>query len=89
MEKYYKASDVAAVIEQLLKTPYYQHDGESWYSGVSAVWDELISLGTVELEQPKECTKGLHLGHNYYCSNCGQLTSMYNYCASCGAKVKE
>ena len=37
----------------------------------------------------KECTKGLHLGNMYYCSNCGKLTYMHNYCASCGAKVTE
>ena len=36
----------------------------------------------------KECTKGLHLGHNYYCSNCGVLAPIYNYCANCGAKVR-
>jgi hypothetical protein len=89
MEKYYKASDVGAVIEQLLRTPYYQHEGESWYSGVSAVWDELISLGAVELEQPKECSRRLNLGLRSYCSNCGELTTIHRYCASCGAKVKE
>ena len=37
----------------------------------------------------KYTTRGLHLGHQYYCSNCGELTYMHNYCASCGAKVKE
>ena len=50
MEKYYKASDIGALIEKLLKKPYYQHEGESWYSGVSAVWDELIGLPAEEVD---------------------------------------
>ena len=48
MEKYYKASDIGALIEKLLRTPYYSHDGESWYSGVSAVWDAIVDLPAVE-----------------------------------------
>ena len=35
-----------------------------------------------------EATRGLHLGHMYYCSNCGKLTYMDKFCANCGAKVK-
>jgi hypothetical protein len=35
----------------------------------------------------KEATRGLHLGNNYYCSNCGKLAAMDNYCSNCGAKV--
>ncbi len=89
MEKYYKASDIGALVEQLLKTRYWEHEGESWYIGVSDVWDGIIDLAAIELEEPKECTKGLKLGFNYYCSNCGKLVPIYNYCANCGAKVKE
>ena len=56
--------------------------------GCDAVWkaEQLLKAGWVK---QKFCTKGLHLGHNYYCSNCGQLAPMYNYCANCGAKVVE
>jgi DNA-directed RNA polymerase subunit RPC12/RpoP len=50
MEKYYKVSDVGAVIEKLLKTPYYQLEGESWYSGVSAVWDALLTTPSIEAD---------------------------------------
>lgn len=50
MEKYYKASDIGALIEKLLRTPYYSHEGESWYSGVSAVWDAIIELPVEEAD---------------------------------------
>lgn len=102
MEKYYKASDVGAIIEQLLKTPYYQHEGESWYSGVSAVWDGLISLDTIELDEPKEGRwlfsdyGGIHY---YQCSCCDydleiphtytkdDIKKYKKYCVHCGAKM--
>ena len=50
MEKYYKASAIGALIEKLLRTPYYSHEGESWYSGVSAVWDAIIELPVEEAD---------------------------------------
>jgi DNA-directed RNA polymerase subunit RPC12/RpoP len=50
MEKYYRVNDVGAVIEKLLKTPYYQLEGESWYSGVSAVWDALLTTPSIEAD---------------------------------------
>ena len=87
MEKYYKVNDVKAIIKKLAKEPAYQHDGEDFYAGVYTVEDALTDLEEVEFEEPKQATKGLHLGHQYYCSNCGELTYMHNYCASCGAKV--
>lgn len=87
MEKYYRVSDVNEILNKLAKEPRYQHDGESFYEGVCAVEGELMCLDTVVLEEPKVTTKGFHLGHQYYCSNCGELTYMYRYCASCGAKV--
>lgn len=87
MEKYYKVNDVKEIIKKLTKEPAYQHDGEDFYAGVYTVEDALTDLEEIELEEPKQATKGLHLGHQYYCSNCGKLTYMHNYCASCGAKV--
>ena len=50
MEKYYKASDIGALIEKLLRTPYYSHEGESWYSGVSAVWDAITEVPAEEAD---------------------------------------
>lgn len=53
MEKYYKVSDVNAIIEKLLREPYYQHDSESWYSGVSAMADALLFMAPTFVEEPK------------------------------------
>ena len=89
MEEYVKVSDLNNIIRKLAKAPAYYHEGEDFYHGVCAIEGELMCLPTVKLEEPKECTKGLHLGHNYYCSNCGKLAPIYNYCAYCGAKVVE
>lgn len=87
MEKYYRVSDVKEVIKKLVTERGHFYDDDTWYTGVCAVDGELICLEAVMLEESKQATKGLHLGHQYYCSNCGELTYMHNYCASCGAKV--
>lgn len=87
MEKYYRVNEVKELIKKLTKEPAYQHSGEDFYAGVYTVEDALTDLEEVELEEPKQAIMGLHLGHQYYCSNCGELTYMHNYCASCGAKV--
>lgn len=87
MEKYYRVNEVKELIKKLTKEPAYQHGGEDFYAGVYTVEDALTDLEEVELEEPKQAIMGLHLGHQYYCSNCGELTYMHNYCASCGAKV--
>lgn len=57
----------------------------SWHA------ENLIKAGWVKRKEctKEECTIGLHLGHQYYCSNCGELTYVDRYCASCGARVKE
>lgn len=47
-----------------------------------------IALLRVGWVKQKECVKGLNLGNMSYCSNCGKLTYMHNYCAFCGAKVR-
>ena len=81
MEKYYKASDIGALIEQLLRTRYWEHEGESWYSGVSAVWDELTNLTPIELEEPLYAQWKTREAKNDYlwveCSNCGFLVENY------------
>jgi hypothetical protein len=89
MESYYRVSDVKAIIKKLLKEPAYYHDDKDFVVGVCTVGSELACLDILELEEPKEATRGLHLGNYYYCSNCGKLASMENYCSMCGAKVKK
>lgn len=97
MEKYYRVSDVNAIIEKLLREPYYQHDGESWYSGVSAMADALTFVAPAFVEETKVAKwlpAGDFHGDFYNCSNCGisvhhELISQIKFCITCGAKMKE
>lgn len=99
MEKYYRVSDVNATVEKLLREPYYQHDGESWYSGVSAMADALTFVVPTFVEEPKvgkwipASTKpGVHAGMK--CSLCKARISyseyfngQHLYCHKCSAKM--
>lgn len=96
MERYYKASDVEAIIRKLAKEPCYQHDGEDFYSGVYTVESERIDLVPIELEEPKvgewiKLIKDIGNGRTltkYQCSECGvYLAIEANYCPHCGAKM--
>jgi predicted RNA-binding Zn-ribbon protein involved in translation (DUF1610 family) len=95
MEKYYRVSDVNEILNKLAKEPYYQHDGEDFYTGVCAVEGELMCLEPVELEEPKQgewivCGDGDYVP--FKCTACGNNTSWYHkqtakYCPNCGAKM--
>ena len=89
MEKYIKFDDIKEVIKKLIHEPAYQHEDESFYTGVCAVDCELseLPISYLEPESPTTATKGIHVGHRYFCSNCGKLSYMENYCSICGAKV--
>jgi hypothetical protein len=50
MEKYYKASEVQAILKKLAKEPYYQHQDEDFYAGICAFDGELMSLDTIEAD---------------------------------------
>lgn len=41
-----------------------------------------------EVETVRYCHPTLKLGSYEYCSFCGKLTYLGNYCANCGAKVE-
>ena len=53
MEKYYRVSDVKAVLKKLAKEPAYQHDGEDFYAGIYAVESALADLEEVEADIDK------------------------------------
>ena len=42
---------------------------------------------TVDAEPIKYTERGLHIGHKHYCSACGYLSYIENYCSKCGAKL--
>ncbi len=93
MEKYYKVSDVNAIVERLLHEPYYQHDGENFYNGVCTVDGELMCLETVALEEPKvgEWLSFTRPQQRWVlaCSICDAASNVRTrYCPDCGAKMK-
>ena len=94
MEKYYKVSDVNLIVERLLREPYYRHEGETWYSGVSAMADAIILLAPTFVEEPKVgkwVAKDIMIRSidalNYICSECGADGKCTPYCPNCGAKM--
>lgn len=102
MEKYIKLEDVRALLSRLANEPRYQHTGETYYEGISAVSIELDTLPTIEtVDQVLEAEwvplyKGL-LGTDYHCSNCGQWAEEGNsgyfdrrssYCKNCGRQMR-
>ncbi len=84
MERYYKASEVEAIICKLMREPYYQHEGEDFKAGVSAIKGELACLDTVEAdieelkEQVADLRNRLHLiwalGYDY--DGCNTVESL-------------
>jgi hypothetical protein len=99
MEKYYRVSDVNAIVEKLLREPYYQHEDESWYSGVSAMADALSFVAPTFVEESKvgkwisaSGRPGVNIGMK--CSLCKARISyrehfngQHLYCHKCGAKM--
>lgn len=82
MESYYKTKEVDAIICKLLKEPKYQHEGEDFKAGVSAVECELADLATiVEYEELTAMWLTREHRNDYLwveCSNCGFLVENYN-----------
>ena len=97
MERYYKASEVEAIICKLMREPYYQHEGEDFKAGVSAIEGELMCLPTIKFEEPKQGTwekrtwiifDSEKVGFN--CSECNTTwDSPTKFCPNCGAKMEE
>jgi rubrerythrin len=97
MEKYYRVSDVNALVEKLLREPYYQHNDESWYSGVSAMADALLLIAPTFIEEPKvgKWEKRTWITFDsektgFHCSECNTTwDSCTKFCPNCGAKMIE
>ena len=48
-----------------------------------------ISIDSISISRAGHptVTRGIHLGHKHYCSGCGKLSYMENYCSQCGGEV--
>ena len=86
---YIKKEQVEEVIKKLYNTPYHQHEGESYYTGLKDVAGELNTLPTVELPEVKTGTWLWYSTTMMECSNCKRHTARhkFEYCPHCGAKT--
>lgn len=79
--RFIKLSDVNNIINELLKEPTYQHEGEDFYSGVSAVEGEIACLDTYLLDKSIAAHWMTREHKNDFlwveCSNCGFLVENY------------
>lgn len=100
MKNYFEAEEVKKIIDKLLDEPEYQHNGETFYSGVSAVDVELLTLtpaNVIKVPYGKWLNTGSYDAHHqpiYICSVCGKEVAdtyikYHKYCLHCGAKMIE
>ena len=79
--RFIKLSDINNIINELLKEPAYQHEGEDFYSGVNAVECEIACLDAYLLDKSIVAHWMTREHKNDYlwveCSNCGFLVENY------------
>lgn len=56
---------------------------------IDEITDFIESLPTVDVQPIIYAHKTINVGRRSYCSNCGKLAIMEDFCSKCGAKVKD
>ena len=51
--------------------------------------DEIEALPAADVQPIVYAHKTINVGRRSYCSNCGKLAIMEDFCSKCGAKVKD
>lgn len=51
--------------------------------------DEIEALPSADVQPIVYAHKTINVGRRSYCSNCGKLAIMEDFCSKCGAKVKD
>ena len=51
--------------------------------------NELDSIPATDVQPIVYAHKTINVGRRSYCSNCGKLAIMEDFCSKCGAKVKD
>lgn len=57
--------------------------------GCVSVLDDINALLSADVQPIVYAHKTINVGRRSYCSNCGKLAIMEDFCSKCGAKVKE
>lgn len=86
MEEYIKLKDLEELLASLYQEPEYQHTGETYYAGISAVQIDIDSLPTITIP---ESAQWLPYSHTMMeCSACGRLEDRTEPYCHCGAKME-
>lgn len=57
--------------------------------GCASVLDNICALKAADVQPIVYAHKTINVGRRSYCSNCGKLAIMEDFCSKCGAKVKD
>lgn len=97
-KEYIERGQVLEIINRLSNEPYYQHNGETFYDGVSAVDLEILTIPTADVAEVKHGYWAYNENHGahespYLCSECLADGSSdiqgEKYCYNCGAEMSD
>lgn len=89
MNEYISREDVLKKAKSSISVP----AGNEWdcgYNTAMAEMQEFIKqLPSADVQPIVYAHKTINVGRRSYCSNCGKLAIMEDFCSKCGAKVKD
>ena len=56
---------------------------------VQQIKSKLCNMPNADVQPIVYAHKTINVGRRSYCSNCGELAIMENFCSKCGAKVED
>ena len=87
MNEYISREDILDIVSQYCT----DDDGSCSKADVDLreMLDEIEALPSTDVQPIVYAHKTINVGRRSYCSNCGKLAIMEDFCSKCGAKVKD
>lgn len=63
--------------------------GSCAYCGIMEIMSDISSIPPANVKPVVYAHKTINVGLRSYCSNCGKLAHMEDFCSKCGAKVEK
>lgn len=63
--------------------------GFAGYADYCVLFDKIDTMPASDVQPTIYAHKTINVGRRSYCSNCGKLAIMEDFCSKCGAKVKD
>jgi hypothetical protein len=63
--------------------------GFAGYADYCVLFDEIDTMPAANVQPIIYAHKTINVGRRSYCSNCGKLAIMEDFCSKCGAKVND